>query len=124
MIQKFSSAGLPVPSGRLARLLRFGSMTTRIAGNIEQLAINLHHSSLRAKRGNPYTGAASGLPRRCTPRKDDPHFTQRALVIDGAVQFASGQRPALGDLLMTSANALKVTLELGKMPGAAMCAGF
>ncbi len=36
---------------------------------LEQLAINLHHPSLRAKRGNPYYGAANGLPRFA--RKDE-----------------------------------------------------
>ena len=45
------------------------------------------------------------------------------IVLDGAAQFVSGQRPTLSDLLLTPANALKVTLELGKMRGAAMKLG-
>jgi predicted unusual protein kinase regulating ubiquinone biosynthesis (AarF/ABC1/UbiB family) len=76
--KKFSSNGLSVPSGRLSRLARFGSMASGIAGG---------------------------------------------MLLDGAVQFASGKRPSLTDLLMTPANALKVTLQLGQMRGAAMKLG-
>ncbi len=36
-----------------------------------RLEIDQIESSLRAKRGNPQGGAASGLPRRCAPRKDE-----------------------------------------------------
>ena len=45
------------------------------------------------------------------------------MLLDGARQFASGKRPTLGDLLMTPANALKVTMQLGQMRGAAMKLG-
>ena len=64
---------------------------------LELLALNLQHSSLRAlrlagkpaaqdklprkrKRGNPYSGAAGGLPRRCAPRKDEVKFKLHALI--------------------------------------------
>ncbi len=36
---------------------------------LDSVSITFAHSSLRAKRGNPYYGAASGLPRFA--RKDD-----------------------------------------------------
>jgi predicted unusual protein kinase regulating ubiquinone biosynthesis (AarF/ABC1/UbiB family) len=75
---KFTSKGLPVPSGRLSRIARFGSMAGGIAGG---------------------------------------------MLLDGAMQLASGKRPSLSDLLMTPANALKVTLQLGQMRGAAMKLG-
>ncbi len=75
---KFTSKGLRVPSGRLSRLARFGSMATGIAGG---------------------------------------------MLLDGALQLASGKRPSMSDLLMTPANALKVTLQLGQMRGAAMKLG-
>ncbi len=75
---KFSSKGLKVPSGRVARLARFGSMAGGIAGG---------------------------------------------MLLDGALQLASGKRPSLSQLLMTPANALKVTLQLGQMRGAAMKLG-
>ena len=39
--------------------------------------LDVLHSSLRAKRGNPDSVAASGLPRRRAPRKDQVHFTKR-----------------------------------------------
>ena len=45
------------------------------------------------------------------------------MLLDGAMQLASGRRPSISDLLMTPANALKVTLQLGKMRGAAMKLG-
>ena len=45
------------------------------------------------------------------------------MLLDGARQLASGNRPSLHDLLMTPANALKVTLQLGQMRGAAMKLG-
>ena len=75
---KFSSKGVRVPSGRLSRIARFGSMATGIAGG---------------------------------------------MLLDGAVKLASGKRPSISDLLMTPANALKVTLQLGQMRGAAMKMG-
>jgi predicted unusual protein kinase regulating ubiquinone biosynthesis (AarF/ABC1/UbiB family) len=75
---KFSSKGLSVPSGRLSRIARFGSMAGGIAGG---------------------------------------------MLLDGAMQLASGKRPSISDLLMTPANALKVTLQLGQMRGAAMKLG-
>jgi len=45
------------------------------------------------------------------------------MLLDGARQFAQGRRPSLGDLLMTSANVLKVTTELSNLRGAAMKVG-
>ena len=75
---KFHTTGRSVPSGRLSRIMRFGSMATGIAGG---------------------------------------------MLLDGALQLASGKRPSLSDLLMTPANALKVTLQLGQMRGAAMKLG-
>ena len=45
------------------------------------------------------------------------------MLIDGARQFASGKRPTMQDLLMTPANALKVTQQLAQMRGAAMKVG-
>ncbi len=75
---KFSSKGVSVPSGRLSRFARFGSMATGIAGG---------------------------------------------MLLDGAMQLVSGKRPSISDLLMTPANALKVTLQLGQMRGAAMKLG-
>jgi predicted unusual protein kinase regulating ubiquinone biosynthesis (AarF/ABC1/UbiB family) len=46
-----------------------------------------------------------------------------SMLLDGAKQFASGRRPTVSDLLLTPANALKVTLQLGQMRGAAMKLG-
>lgn len=45
------------------------------------------------------------------------------MLIDGAAMLAAGRRPSAADLLMTPANALRVTLQLGKMRGAAMKLG-
>ena len=45
------------------------------------------------------------------------------MLVDGARQVASGKRPTLQDLLMTPANALKVTQQLAQMRGAAMKVG-
>ena len=45
------------------------------------------------------------------------------MLLDGAMQLVSGKRPSISDLLMTPANALKVTLQLGQMRGAAMKLG-
>lgn len=45
------------------------------------------------------------------------------MMLDGARQFAGGRRPSFGDLLMTPANALKVTNQLAQLRGAAMKLG-
>jgi predicted unusual protein kinase regulating ubiquinone biosynthesis (AarF/ABC1/UbiB family) len=45
------------------------------------------------------------------------------MFFDGVQQLVSGKRPSLGDLLMTPANALKVTHQLANMRGAAMKIG-
>ncbi len=45
------------------------------------------------------------------------------MVLDGARRFAQGQRPTIGDLLLTPANALKVTHQLSQLRGAAMKIG-
>jgi len=58
-----------------------------------------------ARFGNMATGIAGGM------------------LLDGAKQLAFGRRPSISDLLMTPANALKVTLQLGQMRGAAMKLG-
>jgi predicted unusual protein kinase regulating ubiquinone biosynthesis (AarF/ABC1/UbiB family) len=46
-----------------------------------------------------------------------------SMLLDGAKQLANGRRPTVGELLMTPANALRVTLQLGQMRGAAMKLG-
>lgn len=46
-----------------------------------------------------------------------------SMLLDGAKQLASGRRPSVSELLMTPANALRVTLQLGQMRGAAMKLG-
>lgn len=46
-----------------------------------------------------------------------------SMLLDGAKQIASGRKPTVSDLLMTPANALRVTLQLGQMRGAAMKLG-
>jgi predicted unusual protein kinase regulating ubiquinone biosynthesis (AarF/ABC1/UbiB family) len=45
------------------------------------------------------------------------------MFFDGIQQLVSGQRPRIGDLLMTPANAIKVTHQLANMRGAAMKIG-
>ena len=45
------------------------------------------------------------------------------MLLDGARQLASGKRPGLNDLLMTPANAIKVTNQLAQLRGAAMKVG-
>ncbi|MBX9614959.1 MAG: AarF/ABC1/UbiB kinase family protein, partial [Caulobacteraceae bacterium] len=45
------------------------------------------------------------------------------MLAEGARQFARGGRPTVGDLLMTPANALRVTEELAQLRGAAMKVG-
>ena len=67
-----------VPSSRLGRLARLGSMVTGVAGN---------------------------------------------MLLAGARQLAQGKRPNLSDLLLTPANALKITQQLAQMRGAAMKVG-
>lgn len=67
-----------VPSGRLARLARFGALTSGIAGS---------------------------------------------MLLNGAIQLASGNRPKLGDLFLTPANAQRMVQQLSQMRGAAMKLG-
>lgn len=45
------------------------------------------------------------------------------MLVAGAQQFAQGKRPSLGDLLLTPANAQKITQQLAQMRGAAMKVG-
>ena len=45
------------------------------------------------------------------------------MLLDGARQVATGQRPAMADLLLTPANAVQVTQHLAQMRGAAMKVG-
>lgn len=45
------------------------------------------------------------------------------MLIDGGRQFAAGKRPSMADLLMTPANARKVTDQLAQLRGAAMKMG-
>ena len=75
-IPKLSSSA--VPSSRLGRLVRLGSMATGVAGN---------------------------------------------MLMAGAQQLAQGKRPKLSTLLLTPANALKITQQLSQMRGAAMKVG-
>ena len=72
------SRGSAVPTGRLARLSRFGGLAAGVAGG---------------------------------------------MIGEGARQLASGKRPALGDLLLTPANIVRVTDRLAKLRGAAMKLG-
>lgn len=67
-----------VPSSRLGRLMRLGSMATGVAGN---------------------------------------------MLMAGVRQLAEGKRPKLSDLLLTPANARKITDQLAQMRGAAMKVG-
>jgi hypothetical protein len=52
------------------------SVSPRLKQRLEHFALNLHHPSLRAKRGNPDSDAA-GLPRFA--RNDDSHLLHCAL---------------------------------------------
>ncbi|MEY2883198.1 MAG: hypothetical protein RL490_922 [Pseudomonadota bacterium] len=70
--------GRAVPTGRLARLARFGSLAGSVAGS---------------------------------------------MLADGARQLATGKRPSVADLLMTPANARRVTEQLSQLRGAAMKLG-
>jgi len=45
------------------------------------------------------------------------------MLLDGAKQLAQGKRPSMNDLLLTPANALKVTHQLAQLRGAAMKVG-
>jgi predicted unusual protein kinase regulating ubiquinone biosynthesis (AarF/ABC1/UbiB family) len=45
------------------------------------------------------------------------------MLLDGARRLAQGQRPTISDLLMTPANAIKVTHQLSQLRGAAMKIG-
>ena len=67
-----------VPSSRLGRLARLGTLATGVAGN---------------------------------------------MLMAGAQQLAQGKRPKLSELLLTPANALKITQQLSQMRGAAMKVG-
>ena len=67
-----------VPTGRIARLSRLGTLATRVAGN---------------------------------------------MLATGVSQLAKGERPVLKDLLLTPANAARITDQLAKMRGAAMKVG-
>lgn len=75
---KIDSASHAVPSGRLARLVRMGSLASGIAGG---------------------------------------------MLVEGIRQFSRGRRPALGELLLTPANARRVTDQLAQLRGAAMKVG-
>ena len=70
--------GSAVPTGRLARLSRFGGLAAGVAGG---------------------------------------------MIGEGARQLVSGKRPALGDLLLTPGNIVRVTDRLAKLRGAAMKLG-
>ena len=70
--------GLAVPGGRAARLFRFGSLVSGIAGG---------------------------------------------MMVDGVRQLAEGKRPRLSDLILTPANALRLTDQLSRLRGAAMKLG-
>ena len=70
--------GLAVPGGRAARMLRFGSLVSGIAGG---------------------------------------------MMVDGIRQLAEGKRPRLSDLILTPANAVKLTEQLSRLRGAAMKLG-
>ncbi|SEA58231.1 ABC1 kinase family protein [Rubrimonas cliftonensis] len=70
--------GVAVPSGRLARLARFGGLAGGVAGNV---------------------------------------------AVDAARRFAAGERPSMADLLLTPANAMRVTRQLADLRGAAMKIG-
>lgn len=70
--------GLAVPGGRTARMLRFGSLVSGIAGG---------------------------------------------MMVDGVRQLAEGKRPRLSDLILTPANALRLTDQLSRLRGAAMKLG-
>lgn len=67
-----------VPSGRFARLTRFGALASGVAGG---------------------------------------------MIAEGARQLAKGQRPRLGDLLLTPDNVRRVTDQLARLRGAAMKLG-
>jgi hypothetical protein len=60
----------------LAQVTEFRTFSATESRVLEHLALNLHHPSLRAKRGNPDSGAA-GLPRFA--RNDDAHLLHCAL---------------------------------------------
>jgi predicted unusual protein kinase regulating ubiquinone biosynthesis (AarF/ABC1/UbiB family) len=45
------------------------------------------------------------------------------MLVDGARRFANGERPSVGDLLMTPANARRITGQLANLRGAAMKMG-
>lgn len=75
---KIDSASHAVPSGRLARLVRMGSLASGVAGG---------------------------------------------MLVEGIRQFSRGRRPALGELLLTPANARRVTDQLAQLRGAAMKVG-
>lgn len=75
---KIDSASHAVPSGRLARLVRMGSLASGVAGG---------------------------------------------MLVEGIRQFSRGRRPALGELLLTPANARRVTEQLAQLRGAAMKVG-
>lgn len=45
------------------------------------------------------------------------------MLLDGARRFATGERPSLNDLLLTPANAVKLTNQLSQLRGAAMKIG-
>jgi predicted unusual protein kinase regulating ubiquinone biosynthesis (AarF/ABC1/UbiB family) len=70
--------GLAVPGGRAARLLRFGTLASGIAGG---------------------------------------------MMVDGMRQLVSGKRPKLTDLILTPANAMRLTDQLSRLRGAAMKLG-
>lgn len=64
-----------------------------------------HRLSRLARLGGMAAGVAGGM------------------LLDGARQLAEGRRPSVGDLLMTPANALRVTNQLSHLRGAAMKLG-
>ena len=78
MAGPYKSRERRVPSGRLSRLVRFGSLTTGILGNV---------------------------------------------AYEGSRAYARGRRPSFDDLLLTPANAARLTRELANMRGAAMKMG-
>ena len=45
------------------------------------------------------------------------------MLLDGAKQLAQGKRPSVSDLLLTPANAIKVTHQLSQLRGAVMMVG-
>ena len=70
--------------------------------------------------GNPYRKVPSARLSRLAGLGQLAGGVASGVLVEGVRRLARGERPHLSDLLLTPANALRVTEQLSRLRGAAM----